>query len=293
MSDKRKPRILMCRPAFYGVEYIINPWMEAGRGHVCLPEAVRQWHGLYAEMSGAASVWCIEPQPGFPDMVFTANAGLIIGSTFVPSRFRHSERAGEEPFFTQWAREAGYDICTIGGNVRFEGAGDALYDRRLPILWFGFGIRTDENAAPQIAEIVGPAGLSVEPLRLVDPRFYHLDTCLCPLSDGSLLYYPPAFSPDSRARIEQLVPEERLVPVSSTDAEAFACNAVNLDGVVVLNQASGDLKERLSDRGFRTVETPLSEYLSAGGAAKCLTLSLDEPLSAEYVRLRPPELSTL
>lgn len=280
MTTNGKPRILMCEPAFYGVEYVINPWMEAGRMRVRHHDAVRQWNELVEVMRGIACVTFIEARAGLPDMVFTANAGLVVGNLFIPSRFRHKERAGEEPCFSAWAAEAGYSVQTAPDGISFEGAGDALFDRRMKVLWLGHGFRSDESAVTAIRALAEAVGYAVEPLRLVDPRFYHLDTCLCPLSDGSLMYYPPALSAESAQRVEELVPAADLLPVSAVDAEAFACNAVNLDGVIVLNQASLDLKVRLRERGFETIETPLTEYIYAGGAARCLTLRLDEPVPA-------------
>jgi N-dimethylarginine dimethylaminohydrolase len=267
----------MCEPAYYGVEYVINPWMEAGRGRVRRQEALDQWNALHSVMSELAAVACIQPQDGLPDMVFTANAGLILENVFVPSNFRHQQRSGEEALYTDWAAKAGFQIVSVPRDIHFEGAGDALFDRLLPVLWLGYGFRTDASAAQPLREIVEPAGYTVEALHLADPRFYHLDTCLCPISDGSVMYYPAAFEDDSVRRIESVVPPDRLIAVSAEDAIVFACNAVNLGGVVVMNDASDELKACLNARGLRSVETPLSQYICAGGAAKCLTLRLDEP----------------
>jgi lysine-ketoglutarate reductase/saccharopine dehydrogenase-like protein (TIGR00300 family) len=114
-------------------------------------------------------------------------------------------------------------------------------------------------------------------LRLVDRRFYHLDTCFCPLTDGYLLYYPAAFDTYSNRLIELRVPAEKRIAIEEADAVNFACNTVNIDRVVVMNKVSDGLNQRLQDRGFIVVETPLTEFLKAGGAAKCLTLRVTEP----------------
>jgi N-dimethylarginine dimethylaminohydrolase len=281
-SNGSHPRFLMCPPVHYGVRYVINPWMEEGVRHHTYDEASTQWSNLRAVMEGPAGarVETLEPAPGLPDMVFTANAGLVVGSLFVPSRFRYRERSGEEPYFADWARRAGLVRQELPPGVRFEGAGDALFDRVRPILWLGHGFRTDREAAPPLSEILAPLGYAVEPLRLVDPRFYHLDTCFCPLSDGSALYYPKAFDTESIRRLEEVVPREDLIAVDERDAVAFACNAVNVGDKIVLNAASPALRERLERRGFAVIVTPLGDFLYSGGAAKCLTLRLDEPVRA-------------
>jgi lysine-ketoglutarate reductase/saccharopine dehydrogenase-like protein (TIGR00300 family) len=267
-------RILMCPPHHYDVDYVINPWMEGNIHRSSRDLAEEQWHGLHQVLKNYATVDLVEPQPGWPDMVFTANAGLVLGNTVVLSRFFHPERQGEEPHFHQWFTDQGYQVHTLPKSLPFEGAGDALLDRSGRWLWAGYGFRSELDSHPYLAKWLDIEVLS---LRLVDRRFYHLDTCFCPLTDGYLLYYPPAFDLYSNRLIELRVPVEKRIPVEEVDAVNFACNAVNVDRIVVMNKASDVLKKALSNRGFTVVETPLTEFLKAGGAAKCLTLRVTEP----------------
>jgi lysine-ketoglutarate reductase/saccharopine dehydrogenase-like protein (TIGR00300 family) len=277
-------RILMCAPHHYEVDYVINPWME-GNIHRSLPDrALAQWTQLYQVLQKYAQVDLVEPQPGWPDMVFTANAGLILGNTVVLSRFFHPERQGEEPYFHKWFADQGYKVHLLPASLPFEGAGDALIDRAGGWLWAGYGFRSELDSHPYLAEWLDVEVLS---LRLVDRRFYHLDTCFCPLTDGYLLYYPPAFDTYSNRLIELRVPIEKRIAVSEADAVNFACNTVNIDKIVVMNKVSEALHKILADRGFTIVETPLAEFLKAGGAAKCLTLKTIEP------HRESPQLSTV
>jgi lysine-ketoglutarate reductase/saccharopine dehydrogenase-like protein (TIGR00300 family) len=277
-------RILMCAPHHYEVDYVINPWMEGNIHRSSRERAEAQWNKLYEVLKTYATVELVEPQPGWPDMVFTANAGLILGDTVVLSRFFHPERQGEEPYFQRWFEDQGYKVHTLPKSLPFEGAGDALLDRAGRWLWAGYGFRSELDSHPYLAQWLDVEVLS---LRLVDRRFYHLDTCFCPLSDGYLLYYPPAFDTYSNRMIELRVPAEKRIPLDEVDAVNFSCNAVNIERVVVLNKASDRLKQILSDRNFTVVETPLTEFLKAGGAAKCLTLRVTEP------RQQSPQASTI
>jgi N-dimethylarginine dimethylaminohydrolase len=122
----------------------------------------------------------------------------------------------------------------------------------------------------------GALGIEVLALNLVDPRFYHLDTCFCPLDGGSLMYFPAAFDAASRAVIESRVPANRRIAIGEADAVNFACNAVNIDRQIVLNRASPSLVQALAARGFSVGQRGLGQFMKAGGAAKCLTLRLDE-----------------
>lgn len=271
-------RFLMCSPHHYEVDYIINPWMEGNIHRSSRDTAQAQWQNLYQILASYAEVDLIKPQPGWPDMVFTANAGLILGDQVVLSRFLHKERQGEEPFFKAWFEEQGYTVHQLPKELPFEGAGDALLDREGRWLWAGYGFRTELDAHPLVAEWLDVEVLS---LRLMDERFYHLDTCFCPLSSGYLLYYPPAFDAYSNRLIEMRVPAPKRIAISEPDAVNFACNAVNIDKIVVMNKTSDGLKQQLADAGFQVIETPLTEFLKAGGAAKCLTLRITEPVHPE------------
>ncbi len=272
-------RFLMCAPDHYDVDYVINPWMEGNIHKSSRDRAVEQWQKLLYVLKEHAIVDLVKPEQGWPDMVFTANAGLVLGNKVVLSRFFHKERQGEEPFFKTWFQSQGYIVQELPKDLPFEGAGDALLDREGRWLWAGYGFRSELDSHPYLAKWLDIEVLS---LHLVDERFYHLDTCFCPLTGGYLLYYPPAFDAYSNRLIEMRVPEAKRIVVSEADAVNFACNAVNIDQIVVLNQTTKDLKDSLEQAGFQVITTPLTEFLKAGGAAKCLTLRVTEPMMEEH-----------
>jgi len=266
-------RYLMCTPDHFEVRYVINPWMAGNVASSRSDIAWLQWRALADALGEVAEVERIAGVPGVPDMVFTANAGLVLGNTFILSHFRHAERQPEEAHFEQWFRRQGYDVVRLAPQLVFEGAGDALFDRGQALLWFGHGHRSSAACAPALAALLK---IEVEPLRLVDERYYHLDTCLCPLEGGYLLYYPHAFDADSQARIAARVPAARRIAVAEIDALDFACNAVNSGRHVFVNRASPELAHALAAQGFTLHQTPLGEFMKAGGSAKCLTLKLNE-----------------
>ncbi|MBD2613508.1 TIGR00300 family protein [Nostoc punctiforme FACHB-252] len=271
-------RFLMCPPDHYDVDYVINPWMEGNIHKSSRDRAVEQWQGLHHILKQHAIVDLVPPEKGWPDLVFTANAGLVLGENVVLSRFLHKERQGEEPYFKQWFEANGYTVYELPKDLPFEGAGDALLDREGRWLWAGYGFRSELDSHPYLAKWLDIEVLS---LRLIDERFYHLDTCFCPLANGYLLYYPGAFDSYSNRLIEMRVAPEKRIAIAEADAVNFACNAVNVESIVIMNKASDALKSRLADVGFQVLETPLTEFLKAGGAAKCLTLRVTEPVREE------------
>ncbi len=271
-------RFLMCAPDHYDVDYVINPWMEGNIHKSSRDRAVQQWQKLHLLLKEHAIVDLVAPQKGVPDMVFTANAGLVLGKNVVLSRFLHKERQGEEPYFKQWFEENGYTVNELPKDLPFEGAGDALLDREGRWLWAGYGFRSELDSHPYLAKWLD---IEVVSLRLTDDRFYHLDTCFCPLANGYLLYYPGAFDSYSNRMIEMRVVPEKRIAIEEADAVNFACNTVNVDHIVIMNKASDALKASLKNAGFQVIETPLTEFLKAGGAAKCLTLRVTEPVRDE------------
>ena len=268
-----QPTFLMCPPKLYDVNYVINPWMEGNVHRSSRERAAAQWERLHTALSSIASVHLVEPQPGSPDMVFTANAGLVRDGIVALSSFHHPERQGEEPHFRRWFHESGFTVQELPRATPFEGEGDALFEADGSRLWAGHGPRTREDSHWHLIDLWA---LDVVSLHLVDPRFYHLDTCFCPLSNGDVMYYPAAFDAESQKRIESRYAASKRILVSEEDALRFACNAINVGRTILLNQISPELNAKLQSRGFHVIEVELTEFLKAGGAAKCLVLRLSE-----------------
>ena len=262
------PAFLMCPPDYYGIEYEINPWMDRRRP-ADSSRAMRQWQALYDLLTAklGASVELLTPVKGLPDLVFTANAGLVAGQQVIRSNFRFPERQWEIPVFEAWFKGRGYRILTLPASACFEGEGDALAVGKT--LFAGYRMRSDIQSHQRIGEILKCGVLSVE---LVDPRFYHLDTCFLPLDERTAFYFPPAFDAYGRKVIAESVPEP--VPVTPEDALRFGCNAVVIGNDAVLHAGCEVLNRELRRRGFTIHELDLSEFHKAGGSAKCLVLRL-------------------
>jgi N-dimethylarginine dimethylaminohydrolase len=258
----------MCDPTYYGIEYEINPWMSRQRG--AAPERARaQWQRLHDTLCGlGVQVERVQPQPGLPDLVFTANAGLIHGNRFFSARFRHDVRARESPYFDAWFRAHDFIVEHLPQGMYFEGAGDALFCGRA--LFAGYRIRSDVQGHQYLARVLH---VQVLPLELVNPYFYHLDTCFCPLRPGAAIWYPEAFDAYGRRVIETHIPD--LVAATEHDAQRFGCNAVVVGNHVILNAGCDRLAADLQERGYSPIPVELDEFIKSGGSAKCLTLRLD------------------
>src|SRR5207253_3320597 len=242
----RQPRILMCPPDYYGIEYEINPWMSRARGSN-RDRAVRQWTALRDILRDLSmAIELMTPQPGLPDLVFTANAGLVYHKRFFSSRFRHEVRARETPYDEAWFTAHGFTIEHLPEGMYFEGAGDALFCG--PILFAGYRIRSDVQGHQYLGKAVGKLVL---PLELVDPRFYHLDTCFCPLAPGEAIYYPPAFDSYGQKVLEAHIP--RLLAVHEAEAQRFGCNAVVVGKTIVTNTGCEQLAAGVRSWGYEPV----------------------------------------
>lgn len=261
----RRRRYLMCRPTHFDVTYSINPWMHPDRP-TDTGLAVTQWERLRNLLLGLGhDVELIDPQPGLRDMVFAANGATVIGGKVLGSRFRHRERAEEGLNYLTWFADHGYQVREPD-HVN-EGEGDYLFagDRILA----GSGFRTDVRSHREAQQFFGCPVLT---LTLVDPRFYHLDTALAVLDDGEIMYYPDAFSPDSRRALRACYPDAVLADESN--AAVFGLNAVCDGRHVLLAPRAVGLAEQLLARGFVPIGVDLSELIKAGGSAKCCALEV-------------------
>jgi len=273
MTHVSSVSILMCPPMYFDVQYVINPWMEGNIGRVRRSDAQKQWDGLYSILSDLCRVHLIQPVPGQPDMCFVANAGLKLDNVFIPTIFRVPQRAPEMPHYLEWFSQQGVDIRPIPDDCTFEGEGDALFQPGEDLLWAGYGVRSSLTAHRYLTEVFR---CPVYSLRLVDERFYHLDTCFVPLPGGRVMYYPAAFDKRSLELIHSYFDVSDQIEVSDEDAQSFCCNAVQIGNSLILNKASDSLRKKLETWDFEVITTDLSEFILAGGAAKCLCLLLDQ-----------------
>ena len=262
-----EPSVLMCAPTAYALKYEINPWMRMENA----PDvklAACQWQELHRILKEdvGANVHLVEQAADCPDMVFTANAGLVRGKTALLANFRHPERQVEEPHFKAWFEAQGYTVEMPPAKDKFEGEGDALFAG--DTLLAGYLKRSDIGAHRWMADVLGVPVLSLE---LTDNRWYHLDTCLFPLTPERVVYYPGAFDEYACRVIENTF---ETIQVNHEEALRFACNAVVLGKHVVLPSGCPQLTRTLGVEGYEVHSAELSEFLKAGGAAKCLTLLL-------------------
>jgi len=287
MDDR--PHFLMTDPAAFEVCYQINPWMRPDAWRSDQAEAARAASAaLKAALTAAgAHVETLGAVRGLPDLVFPANAAVVLDGRVLLARFRHPERQGEEAvFLTAFERLVRrgllHDIVRLPEGVLQEGAGDCIWDADRRLFWAGYGPRSTRSSVAVIGQAFGQ---EVVPLELASERFYHLDTCFCPLAGGKLLYYPPAFTPSAQAAIRARVPLAQRIAATDEEAQAFCVNAVNLGGRIVMAKAPASLRRKLQARGYAVTEVDLAPFILSGGAAYCMTLRLDRaaiPAAARY-----------
>ncbi len=263
-----RARMLMCPPDHYAIRYEINRWMDVDRP-ADPAVATAQWRSLrdaVADLPGV-EVALIDPRPDLPDMVFTANGGLHVDERIVLGTFRHRERRGESAHFARWFEAHGYTVVTPPEGLYLEGAGDVV---RTAGGWIGgYPQRSTASAHRWLAELLGEEVLSVE---LIDPRYYHLDTCLVVLGPESAACAPEAFDAYGMEVLRDRFPD--LIEVEPEEGERFACNLVAWAGHAIVPAGCPRLTAALRERGWTTTEVEVGEYLKAGGACRCLVLTL-------------------
>ena len=274
-------RFLMCRPEHFAVSYSINPWMKPKRwagdagAHAA---AEREWAALHRQLIKlGAAIELVPPVPGLPDLVFTANAAVVLDGKALLARFRHPQRQREEEHFAAafralQARGLIDAVRKLPKGLVLEGAGDCVWDARRNLFWMGYGPRSDAGAARAVKEMFGQ---DVVALELADARFYHMDTALAPLPGGEVMYLPSAFTAAGLAAIRERVAPDERIEIAIEDGRRLAANAVSLGSTLIMSGCGPRLRAQLAERGYEVVATPLSSFLRSGGSAFCLTLRLD------------------
>jgi N-dimethylarginine dimethylaminohydrolase len=261
----------MCPPEHFGVLYEINTWMHT-EVQVDPHKAADQWRVLVQALRDAgAEIELQEPVPGLPDLVFTANAGIVNGRQFIPARFRHPERQGETPYDIAWFAKRGYEVEELPLGVSHEGAGDALPFG--PVLVSGYRMRSDAASHAYLSALTDVAVRSVE---LVDDRLYHLDLTFCPLDERRAIIAPLGWDKYGCRVMENLVPEPLVLDDDAT--LEFCANSVVVGRNIVMPSCPPAVGRQLEAWGFDVAVVNVSEFQKAGGACRCLTLALDVTL---------------
>lgn len=259
----------MCAPEHFAVEYAINPWMDLTVG-VDVALAVDQWDRLRDTLVGLGhDVHVLTPQPGLPDMVFAANGAFVVDGTVYGAQFKHEQRAAEAVAHREFYQKHGWHFIAPGETN--EGEGDFAYlpEAHGGLILAGHGFRTELPAHAEAQEALGRPVVS---LRLVDPRFYHLDVALASIDDGNVAYFPGAFSAASQRVLAQLFPDAVLA--DDEDALAFGLNLVSDGANVVLNSDATRLAGKLKAAGYTPVPVELAELKKGGGSVKCCIAEL-------------------
>lgn len=260
-----KRSYLMVRPTHFDVVYSINAWMDTSVG-VDTAEAMREWLTLHnAYVRAGHDVTVINDASGLPDMVFAANGGLVVDGIALGARFRHPERTGEEALFDAAFGSMGYELRRP--SAVNEGEGDFLVGPNE--IFAGYGFRTDPLAHAEVAELFGQEVVTLE---LVDPRFYHLDTCMAVLDDTSVVIFAPAFSDAALAEIRSRF--TTVIEGSEADAVVLGLNIVSDGRNVFLESHATELMDQLREHGFEPHGFDMTEFRKSGGAVKCCTLEL-------------------
>jgi N-dimethylarginine dimethylaminohydrolase len=282
-----KPTLLMVDPSHFEVSYVINPWMRPGawsedpQGHFQAAQA--SFAALHEALAAAGAQVLVTPgAAGLPDMVFPANAAIVLDRRAIVARFRCLERRGEEPLFVKVfqsfkARGLLDEVAQYPEGCFQEGAGDAIWDDTRQLLWAGFGQRSVRESLKVTREFFN---VPVVPLELVSPRFYHLDTCFLALSGGEIVFYPPAFSDEGKAAMRSVVGKDNLIEAGDDDAQGFCVNAVNFGREIVMARPKDGLRARLAERGYHVTGVNLDPFILSGGGAYCMTLRLNRVSAA-------------
>lgn len=281
------PRFLVVDPAYFEVAYAINPWMDPALwdtdpAGLRLASRIAFTDLTHALRNAGATLEILSGVKGVPDLVFPANAAVVLDGSAILARFRYPERQREEPILRRAfdaLKQRGLlrEVAELPEGQFQEGAGDFIWDEARRLFWAGYGPRSSIKGTAAVTEFFGEETAMLE---LATERFYHLDTCFCPLPGGEVLYYPPAFTPAALRTIKDHVPAWQLIEASDEDAARFCVNAVCVGSTIIMAEAADGLRRNLTERGYNLAEVNLAPFILSGGGAYCMTLRLDRASNA-------------
>ena len=259
----------MCPADYFDIEEIHNPHMEGQKGKVNRQAANREYSELKIAFEDIdLKVHELPPTNSLVDQVFTANPSLAgldrNGRPFaLLSRMRHASRQAEVHLHKEFYEELNVPTIDLREDSElstgqcFEGGGDALWHPNHYLLWIGAGPRSDVQVLKRIADILE---INVLVLELVNPAYYHLDTCLCMLDSNSCIYVEEAFNEKGIQLIQTAF--QRSLAIDSTEAmSSFAANAFCPDEKhVFLPAGATKLNSSLAAIGFESIELQTNEF---------------------------------
>ena len=271
--------VMMCRPRFFDVQHsLLNAHMDM-RIPVKKKLALTQWQNAYKTLlANNIKVDLLEPQPDLPDMVFTANAGIVHGNKAVVSSFRVAPRQPETQYHILFFKERGFEVINpIDDGVEIEGSGDFMPTHDGENFFVAYGFRSSFKAYAYLKDVLSLPKDRLHHMKLMNPYFYHMDTALMSLTRGHLMYYPGAFDKEFEKKILD-VGGDKTIAIGEEEAMDFACNSVNFEEsgehIVVGNKFSDVLRDKLTNFGYKVIETPYQQFLLSGGSLRCSVLDI-------------------
>lgn len=240
--------------------------------------ALQQWEQLKnVYLSLGLELCVLEGVPGEHDMVFCANSSLVVKNKVFLSKMKNPERQGETAHYKKFYNELGYQVFDFRenwGNLSFEGCGDAYYLEERNLLIAGHGFRSDKKAYDLIIQELDLARENILYLKLIDERFYHLDTAFVVLNENTVACVRAAFDEESFQRLGKIF--KNVILIEEEEAiEAFAANCFCPDKKnVVINQGATKFCQILKEYGFHPIEVNTSEFMKSGGSVYCMTQKL-------------------
>jgi N-dimethylarginine dimethylaminohydrolase len=267
MAARKVKRVLLCRPTYFTVDYVINPHMQPYT--VDAKKAMQEWEGLVKTLESLnIKVDVIDQQPDVPDMVFATDQGIVRDGAILLANFRYPQRQKERIYYREWFRNNGFRLRSLSNIFPFEG-GDTLFFADM--LFVGTGFRASVSSCEELAQKLG---IDVMPLRLVDPFFYHLDMGFLPIDEKTAFYFPPAFSKNSQNLLKRLVPN--LHELSDEEVHSYAANSfVSGKDIVISDETPNSFQDKLKEIGLTVHRVDVSEFKKAGGGIHCLINTLE------------------
>jgi len=194
----------------------------------------------------------------YPDATFVEDTAVFVGSCAVITNPGAPSRRGETGLIRGVLEDAFPHVETVVPPGTLDG-GDVL--RVADHYFVGLTARTNPAGARQFIEIVKRSDGTGSVIRL--DTMLHLKTGVSWLGDDRLLVAGELRDHDAFRRFRRVT-----VPA----AEAYAANALHLNGTVLLPEGYPETGKRISRFGYPVHTVAMSEFQKMDGGLSCLSL---------------------
>lgn len=257
-------RVVLCEPKYMAIRDVINDVQKKYKDENIDRSKAMQQHAEFEKKLRKHNVEVIKlpSSERYPEQVFTRDIGFTVGDRLFLADMASDIRKGEEAALQNWLLQE--TIPFRVSESRVEG-GDVIVDGNR--VFVGVSSRTSEESVGHLEQSLPDHEVIRVPL---NEKYLHLDCVFNILSPETGLYFPEAFSKETREMLESMFD---LIEVNKEEQFSMGTNVLSIgEGQLFSLPQNSQVNEAMRKKGFEVIEVDFSEIIKSGGSFRCCTM---------------------